>query len=114
MKVIEGKHYPKDGPECSAIGYRIPTGGHEMGCPMCRGTAVKAVEDWTDAVKAEWLAEHSEDVWIHLGNIKKWVVSILEAGAMNSTSVGIDSDFSAALTAAVIAVAEEAECDSGK
>ena len=75
-------------------------------CPACHGTGLKAVEDWTDAEKAERLREIFEAVWIHYGSANEWSVAVLKEGAMNGETIRHSPDFSAALTAAVIAVAE--------
>ena len=120
MKVIkavgegpERRTYVEGGPECpNGIYLKHPDGTRSaftshINCPACHGTGLKAVEDWTDAEKAERLREIFEAVWIHYGSANEWSVAVLKEGAMNGETIRHSPDFSAALTAAVIAVAEE-------
>ena len=90
-------------------------------CPLCRGTGVKPLSEWTDAQKAEWLKKYNPTggvLTISLSE-KGWGVTFdrwtLDGPDPIPNSNGDDAwgeaeDFSAALTAAIECVAKEREC----
>jgi len=77
-------------------------------CFHCHGTGFKAVEDWTDAVKAEWLSNNISDhlSWAIENGYYVYTICQGEFTGEKETELAENDDFSAALTAAVIAVAE--------
>lgn len=123
MKVIEG------GPACGYCkgGGRTVCSLDAIGapCPFCHGTGLQPVEDWSDKVKAEWLRDNKPPVWpnpdcspsiIKYFGIEfrapRWCAGYYEdiwPEGWYLKIIGKDKDFSAALTAAVITVAKEAE-----
>ena len=138
LKVVDGKHYVDGGPACEAVssgtgyadwrclnGRRIYTyakAGRKKDngeCLDCHGTGLQPVEQWSDARKAEWLLENIE----HPNGIyfsyhrdafhrNKNAIAIYDhnwGSGDRLKIIGKAEDFSQALTAAVIAVAEEQE-----
>ena len=124
LKVVDGKHYVEYGPPCERCGgtgdswewledsrsYLLKSGG----CPACHGTGLLAVELWPDARKAEWLLSQGYAGFEYYRNTimddeKKMVIRVRFHRDEYSVSYtyGYGDDFSQALTAAVIAVAEE-------
>ena len=115
----ERRTYVADGPECGGcngkrevvIALRYGKSLPATPCPCCHGTGLQPVEEWPDARKAEWLKkELDNNVWI-TPNKKEWVVIHADDDAywLSDEYLAVNKDFSQALTAAVIAVAEEQE-----
>ena len=89
-------------------------------CPACDGTGVIPVELWPDAVKAEWLEKNNPTdgvltispstvgwgIWFYVDNCP-WDGEEPIYAPNGDDAWGEAKGFSAALTAAVIAVAEE-------
>ena len=119
MKVIKivGKGakrrtYVSDGPGCPSCNgtgwFDYNAAVPKMPCLDCHGTGFKAVEDWTDAVKAEWLSNNISDhlSWAIENGYYVYTICQGEFTGERETELAENDDFSAALTAAVIAVAE--------
>lgn len=125
LKEVDGKAYVKGGPECVGCkgkgrvvivlihGKPAP----KTTCPVCHGTGVQAVQDWSDARKAEWLKENkSEGILTISPSRAGWGIFFMGydykeypiPNPNGDDAWGEAEDFSAALTAAVIAVAKEA------
>ena len=126
MILKDGKHYVEGGPKCNKCGGKgetlMPVRGisfpNTFPCEWCYA-GCKAVEDWTDAEKAEWLRKNKPHTWN--GSIPKypsiefrapkWCVGYYEhmtyRGTWRLIIIEKDPNFSQALTAAVIAVAKE-------
>jgi hypothetical protein len=128
IKEVDGKVYVAGGPECdftcqaweqdSILEDVECINGRLIGkltkmrlgvCPACHGTGVQAVQDWPDKVKAEWLFNALDNnVWVTRDG-EDWIIIHGDSNAywLRDDALAIDPDFSAALTAAVIAVAQE-------
>lgn len=141
IKEVDGKTFVDGGPKCKGkpsgayIGggscadgkimrgdwNRVPPEQVIEECPACHGAGVQAVQDWTDAEKANWLEKHNPTdgvltisptmwggwgIWYYLDNCPDVGESIICTPDGNETW-GAGKDFSAALTAAVIAVARQ-------
>ena len=94
-------------------GYR-PQDEGGVPCPACQGTGRKPLSEWTDAQKAEWLWNQKykwRPVRLYDDHTKKYSVEIQFEKYTGNTRTWqvIREDFSAALTAAVEAVAKEKE-----
>jgi len=77
-------------------------------CPVCHGTGLLAVELWPDAVKAAWLAKNCRAPLIQPGDGENSNTVITTTDShQRPYFLAEELNFSAALTAAVIAVAEE-------
>jgi len=119
LKVVDGKHYVKGGPECPKCEgdglYTIWTGGHKIrlrgetgGCWDCDGTGLQPVEEWPDARKAKWIWDNgfgwSPDKFQNDEGKMEIEINVSKNGC--DIYFGYGFDLSQALTAAVIAVAE--------
>ena len=129
LKEVGDRVYVKGGPECKKCQgtgkYTTWRGGYvyrrseTKPCRNCHGNGVQAVQDWSDAQKAEWLRDNAapqysdedrEDrgwlvFWYAPGD-DKWAIGIWNAEGVSDV-LSTNKDFSEALTAAVIAVAKE-------
>ena len=128
MKVIkiigegaERRTYVEGGPECEeclngkvGFGRRIIQPDNKIiwsegygECPACDGTGVKPVEEWTDAVKAEWLSDNIPEhfSWAIENGYYVYTICQGEFTGERETELAENDDFSAALTAAVLSVA---------
>jgi len=133
MKIInvvgegaERRTYVEGGPPCEAVsrgtglaywecinGRKINTWpgcyNKDVGeCFVCHGTGLLAVELWPDAVKAEWLSDNIPEhfSWAIEDGYYVYTICQGEFTGERETQLAENDDFSAALTAAVIAVAE--------
>ena len=125
MKIInvvgegaERRTYVDDGPRCdyfwnngkkNVVCLTIePDEEHREDCPGCFGTGFEAVEEWPDAVKADWLSNNIPDHfgWAIEDGYYVYTICQGEFTGERETELAENDDFSAALTAAVIAVAE--------
>ena len=119
MKVIEEKHYVEGGPACGykACAEMVCENGqayHTVGkkyfgeCTKCHGTGLLPVELWPDAVKAAWLAKNCRAPLIQPGDGENSNTVITTTDShQRPYFLAEELNFSAALTAAVIAVTEE-------
>jgi hypothetical protein len=136
LKVVGDRHHIEGGVKCLSCegkGRRMvqPIYGKpniKERCPFCSGTGVQAVELWPDARKAEWLRANApikvlgryrkkrpinpDQLIIRVDlytSVYEWEIVYIEdyRDGPEEAELAADKDKSKALTAAVIAVAEE-------